>query len=258
MTVLAVDLAAKYSAACLMGEDFTVLKQFDSWQQTEEQFIYLCVGQWFRSQVVDIPIQELRIDVFRAGADRPCHVRITHLPTGTVADAEERSELSGKAAALRKLHEKLDPYPEVLVVEDLPHGLKYSTLIKTVCRLQGRFIQAMHEMPEGRTEDVLFLAPAEWRRTYPGLERGTGPDAVVPVAAELGYEPPTEELAERANGVKGGKAIARKVATDYCSAYLIARWAIDTKTKHGTYDVVGTSRYDTTVIRKKDFDDQAH
>lgn len=201
MTVLAVDLAAKYSAACLMDEDFTVIRQFDSWQTSEVNFIQEVVEPWY------------------AGP--------------TFADC-----------------------PEFLVIEDLPHGLKYSTLIKSVCRLQGRIAQAMSDTYHGEVDDVLFIAPAEWRRVYPGLERGTGPDAVVPVAAELGYEPPMDELLKRAEGVKGGKAIARKVATDYCSAYLIARWAITTKIKFGTYDVVGTSRYDTAVIRKKDFDDQ--
>jgi len=194
VTVLAVDLAAKYSAACLMDENYTVLNQFDSWGISEDEFLHLLVTPWF---------------------------------------AWEK-----------------DP-PDVMVVEDLPHGLKYSTLVKTVCRLQGRIVQAMFDAPEICDKDILFIAPAEWRRTFPGLERGTGPDAVVPVAAGFGYEPP--DLTERAKAVKGGKAIARKVATDYCAAYLIARWAVTTHKEHGTYDVVGTSRYDTDVIRKKDF-----
>lgn len=196
MTVLAVDLAAKYSAACLMDENYTVLNQFDSWGVSEEQFIFLCTEPWFWA-----------------------------------ADALP---------------------PDVLVIEDLPHGLKYSTLVKTVCRLQGRFIQSMYDMPDGQTSDVLFVSPAEWRRTYDGMERGTGPNVVVPVAERFGYTPP--DLTDRITGVKGAKAIARKVATDYCSAYLIARWAITAKKTHDTFDVVGTSRYDTPVIRKKDFE----
>jgi hypothetical protein len=194
VTVLAVDLAAKYSAACLMDEDYQVINEFDSWGRSESQFI---------AELVD------------------CFVWAT-------------------------------PDPDVMVVEDLPHGLRYSTLIKTVCRLQGRIFDRM-QFTRQCGDDILFLAPAEWRRTFPGMERGTGPEAVTPVSAAFGYKPP--DLSERAK-VKGGKAIARKVATDYCSGYLIARWAIDTKTKHGTYDVTGTSRYNTQVIRKKDFDAQ--
>lgn len=199
MTILAVDLAAKYSAACLMGDNYQVIDQWDSWQKTEEMFIYSLVGYW-------------------------CW--FDEKPPGT---------------------------PELMVIEDLPHGLAYSTLVKSVLRLQGRIVQAMHEMPHGRTEDVLFLAPAEWRKHY-DLKRGTGPAIVVPTAAEFGYEPP--DLSDRAKGVKGGKAVARKVATDYCSAYLIARWALETKGIYETYDVTGTSRYDTAAIKKKDFDAQ--
>lgn len=193
MTVLAVDLAAKYSAACLMDEDYQVINEFDSWGRSEDAFIFELVDRY---------------------ANRH----------------------------------------NVMVVEDLPHGLRYSTLIKTVCRLQGRIYDRL-QWRTGRGDTILYVAPAEWRRTFPGMERGTGPEAVTPVSATFGYQPP--DLSERAK-VKGGKAIARKVATDYCSAYLIARWAIDTKKKHGTYDVTGTSRYDTQVIRKKDFDAQDH
>lgn len=197
MTVLAVDLAAKYSAACLMREDYTVLSQLDSWQTTEDAFIYTLISPWMFASKYQTP--------------------------------------------------------DVMVIEDLPHGLNYSTLIKTVCRLQGRIAQAMHETTDGDSDNVLFVAPATWRAHYRGLERGTGAAAVVPVAAALGYTPP--DFTVRAKG-NGGKTRADKVATDYCSAFLIARWAIDAYVEHGTYDVPGTSRYATTVIRKKDFDAQ--
>ncbi len=199
MSVLAVDLAAKYSAACLMDHDHTVTEQFDSWGRTEEEFIYLLAGKWL-------------------------------------------------------FPDETESLPEVMIIEDLPHGLAYSRLVKTVLRLQGRIVQALHEMPMGHTADALFLAPIEWRKHY-DLKRGTGPDIVVPTAAQSGYEPPAERItaiAEATGKRGGGKAIARKVATDYCSAYLIARFAIDMHKQHGTYDVVGTSRYDTDVIRKKD------
>lgn len=192
MTVLAVDLAARYSAACLMSDDFKVLHQVDSWGCTESVFVDE-ISRWW-------------------SYDRT-------------------------------------PQPEVMVVEDLPHGLNYSTLIKTVCRLQGRIY---HHMQDNYTagDDILFLAPAEWRKTFEGMGRGTGPKIVVEVAARYGYTPPAD-LMTRAKG-NGGKTVADKVATDYCSAYLIARWAVNTKKVHGTYDIVGTSRYTTKVIKKKD------
>ncbi len=191
MTVLAIDLAAKYSAACLMTERYEVVEQFDSWGPEEATFIW------------------------------------------RIADTYTEAN--------------------VLMIEDLPHGLTYNQTTKKVCRLQGRIFHACRAGNRYADEDIVFAAPAEWRKHY-GLKRGTGPDIVVPTAAEFGYTPP--DLSERAKGVKGGKAIARKVQTDYCSAYLIARWALDMKGIHGTYEVVGTSRYNTEVIRKKDVDDK--
>jgi hypothetical protein len=193
VTVLAVDLAAKYSAACVMDDNYQVLWQLDSWDQTEDRFIYLLTSWWLRRDA-----------------------------------------------------------PEVMVVEDLPHGLKYSTLVKTVCRIQGRIVQAMSETTDGDWNDMVFVAPATWRAHFE-LKRGTGAEAVFPASAALGYTPP--DLTARAKG-NGGKTRATKVASDYCSAYLIARWAVDMKKTHDTYDVAGTSRYDTDVIRKKDFDEQ--
>jgi hypothetical protein len=196
VTVLAVDLAAKYSAACLMDDAYRVRREFDSWQQSQDSFVYHLIAWWNHPQP-----------------------------------------------------------PDVMVVEDLPHGLKYSTLVKTVCRLQGRIVQAMHATTDGGTGDVLFAAPSAWRSHYPQATRGTGPGIVVPIAKHFGYTAPP--LMHRAKG-NGGRSRADKVATDYCSAYLIARWAIDMKHTYGTYDVPGTSRYDTAVILKKDFHAQDH
>lgn len=196
MTVLAVDLAAKYSAACLMDDNYTVLRQFDSWGLVEEAFIYQLTGQWMFGEPGE--------------------------------------------------------NPDLMVVEDLPHGLKYSTLIKQVCRLQGRIAQAMHETTDGDVEDILFVSPATWRAHYgPAMKRGTGAEAVFPVSESFGYKPPDQT--ERARG-NGGRTRARKVESDYCSAFLIARWAIEARKTAGTYDVPGTSRYATREIRKKEFD----
>lgn len=180
MSILAVDLAAKYSAACHMDDSGAVLGQFDSWGRTESEFIELCASPWYLTAVV---------------------------------------------------------HPAVMVVEDLPHRLPFAALVKQVCRIQGRIVEHMDVL--GAADKVLFVPPAVWRRHYTGLERGTGPDAVVPVAAALGYTPP--DLTGHAG--KGVKATARKVSTDYCAAYLIARWAIDTHAATGGFDAPGTSRY---------------
>lgn len=186
MSIVAVDLAAKYSAAVWMDVDaaaheYEVLDQWDSWQKTETEFIdqttakFEPVRQWAR--------------------------------------------------------------PDALVIEDLPHGVRYMTNTKDVCRLQGRIVERMQTY--GALPYVLFVPPAEWRAHYSGMGRGTGPDVVVPVAAKYGYEPP--DLSSRVG--KGERATARKVATDYCAAYLIGRWALHQRFWSGSYDAARTSRY---------------
>lgn len=186
MSVLAVDLAAKYSAAVLLDLDGAVLWQDDSWGLTERAFL---------RQITD-------------------RYRIAR--------------------------------PQVLVVEDLPHRLSFAALVKQVCRLQGRIVERMDQL--GARDQVLFVPPAEWRNTYPELrKKNLGAQAVVDVAAQLGYTPP--DMTARAAGEKGGKATARKVGTDYCSAFLIGRWALRNNNDLGTYDGPHTSRYDTALDR---------
>lgn len=132
--------------------------------------------------------------------------------------------------------------PWVMVVEDLPHGVKYHTNTKTVCRLQGRIIERMDRY--GVAQRLLFVPPIEWRKTYEGLERGTGPDAVVPVAAAHGYTPP--DLTARIRN-RGDRARIKKVATDYCASYLIGLWALNNMTAHGTFYVNGIESYEAGV-----------
>jgi hypothetical protein len=189
-SIVAVDLAAKYSAACWMRQPDQVLCQWDSWHCLDE------------TTFID-------------------HITLPFAGYGLK--------------------------PDVMVVEDLPHRLPFMALVKQVCRIQGRIVERMDNFHCG--DRVLFAPPAEWRKAYKGLERGTGPDVVVPVAAEFGYAPP--DLSHFASVHKGGRAIARKVATDYCAAYLIGRWALSNMAVHGTYDVLGTSRYSTPPVRKE-------
>lgn len=198
MAILAVDLAAKLSAACLMDDNYQVHDQFDSWQTGEDEFIDRLVSYW---------------------------TRFNHLPV-----------------------------PHTMVVEDLPHGLNYTKLVKSVCRLQGRIVQALEsdDILFGEKAKVLFIAPNIWRAHYPSAKRGTGSDISVPIAEGYGYAPPADLLA-RSKG-HGGPVRARKVASDYCAAYLIARWAVDTQRYFKTLDVPGTSRYGGNPILKKDFD----
>ncbi len=147
-----------------------------------------------------------------------CHVT----PAGTVlsqADSWGRSEDDFLNYLVAPWH-RSNP-PTAMVVEDLPHRLPFAALVKQVCRLQGRIIDRM-----------ACLGAA---------------DAVTPVAAGLGYTAP--DLSHRILKA-GDKALAVKVATDYCAAYLIGRWVLSTYRTAGTFDAPGTSRYGVPSPRR--------
>jgi hypothetical protein len=181
--LMAVDLAAVYSAACVVDAKGDILEQVDSWQVSEDQFLHSLVGPF--------------IDPLRSA-------------------------------------------PEAMIVEDLPIRLPMRSLVKRVCRIQGRLIELMSQV--GMLDRLWFVQPSEWRRTFAGLESGTGPNAVVEVALRLGIRVP--DLASRCTQT-GDKGKARKVFTDHCAAYLIALWATHTYHRSGSFDTGTTSRYDT-------------
>jgi hypothetical protein len=178
--VLAVDLAAKYSAAIWLSSHRQPVRQWDTWQAGEDDFL----------SSITVP--------FRL----------------------------------------YDEAPTALVVEDLPARVPWMSVVKDVCRLQGRIVEKMCDL--GRLDRLLFVQPAQWRAHYgPAMKNGTGPAVVLPVAADHGYTPP--DLLGLAG--KGEKPIARKVATDYCAAFLIGKWALDTYDAEQSFDAPRTSRY---------------
>lgn len=185
MPLLAVDLAARYSAYCLLADDGTVLAQGSSAGMTETDFIDT-LARYFEPAVPDADL------------------------------------------------------PIAMIVEDLPHGVAYRTVVKSVCRLQGRLYERMHAY--GRHSRLWFVQPQVWRKHHQ-MKNGTGPEAVIPVAAALGYQPP--------DGIQGGKPLVRKIRTDYCAAFLIGRWALHYLSNLGP-DVENTalSGYTTPLSRK--------
>lgn len=186
MTVVSIDLAAKYSAGMLISPALVVHTQFDS-SGGEDMFI------------------EQLTNTFVLG------------------------------------------FAAQLVVEDLPHGVEYRALVKRVCQIQGRIAERMYGL--SRLTELLFVAPNTWRAHYPVLKkRGQGPEAVVPVALEHGYEPPKLKHLE---GPRGGRLTVNKIQTDYCAAFLIGKWANDTFEERGTYDVPGTERYGGKTMKQE-------
>lgn len=178
MKIVAVDLAARFSAAVVLDDTGQVLDQCDSWGRTETEWVEIVTASW-------------RADL---GVDH-------------------------------------------LVIEDLPHGVPFMTNTKAVCRLQGRIAESMHLL--GALPAVRFIVPAAWRRHH-GLRNGDSPAVVVDTATALGYTPP--DLSGRA-AKAGERAIARKVVTDYCAAYLIGTWFLAMHQQHANVTFPGTSGY---------------
>jgi hypothetical protein len=61
--------------------------------------------------------------------------------------------------------------PEVMLIEDLPHGLKFAALVKRVCRIQGRIVELMEQY--GQRDKILFVPPALWHLAE-ALQEGCG------------------------------------------------------------------------------------
>lgn len=128
--------------------------------------------------------------------------------------------------------------PLVLAIEDLPHSLKFQSDVKRVCRIQGRICDRLDAW--GYLDRVLFVPPALWQRAYEGVWR-QGPAVVVPVAKrDFDYDPP--DTGWRDLHYKD-RTTAKKAQTDYCAAYLIARWLLRLHDAGEGFDVKGTSRY---------------
>ena len=169
------------------------------------------------------------------------------LSTGGCVEHQFDSALCGETGFITSItNVAVAGFYGALIVEDLPHGVGYKSAVKRVCQIQGRIVDRMWST--GQLDMLIFVAPATWRYHYEPLRKQhQGMDAVIAVAADLGYTPPPLTHLE---GPRGGRGIADKVQTDYCAAYLIGHWANDMHHAHGTYDVPGTNRYGKPTRRR--------
>lgn len=136
----------------------------------------------------------------------------------------------GFALEIRKA---LIDYPDtrLVIIEDVPYGISRQAMIKPVLRVQGILIGALARW----IDQILFVNPSTWQKTYPGVARGKEADRIEAArvaAAKLGYTPPdlvgdyVDSLPEGAKVLKKHTNPLEKTMTDYIDAFLMARWVL--------------------------------
>jgi hypothetical protein len=140
------------------------------------------------------------------------------------------------------------PAPNYLLIEDLPHGLRFGSTVKDVCRLQGRIL---HELDGVLSFDfIYFIPPALWQRWFPGVYKG-GKRGAAKAALELGYVPPdligahTRALQSVSGKERSAlRTVLHKVETDYVDAFLLAWWGHLMLDRYGTIWVPSAQQWD--------------
>ncbi len=139
----------------------------------------------------------------------------------------------GKSAQqfVRELRSVTDEFePTIILLEDLPYGIKNQKMTKPATRLQGAVILELIPYT------TLWINPDTWQKEYPGVGRGGGEEwqrieAAANYARERGYEPPDlvgEYLATVPEGKRPLKKHTNpleKVMTDYVDAFLMSDYA---------------------------------
>lgn len=118
---------------------------------------------------------------------------------------------------------------DLIIIEDLPHSVKFGKIVKNASRAQGRLAQELDRV--NSLDKALFIPPQVWQMYYPGVYRtDKNKKNAASTAKSLGYEPP--ELLTKS--VRGKDRItARKIMTDFTDSWLIANWACSKIKEHG-------------------------
>lgn len=144
--------------------------------------------------------------------------------------------------------------PDILIIEDLPHGVSYGEGLKNTARMQGRIIECMYEL--SYLDRVLFLQPMAWQAGL-GVNKQKGMTDTeyvkfqIETARQLGYTPPNmvKEYDSMIVHLKGKERQAvrnklKKVETDHVSAFLGYAWAVGKYKRDGTFDdIKAAQRY---------------
>lgn len=118
--------------------------------------------------------------------------------------------------------------PKILLVEDLPYGIKSQAMTKPVTRLQGMLMLGVYE--SGWDGEFYFINPASWQKFFPGVSHGPADERIESArvhAKRLGYEPPNlvqnylDSLPEGKKALKKHTAPLAKTQTDYIDAFLL-------------------------------------
>lgn len=176
---------------------------------------------------------------FAASAWASCLVRGGEVVHETSAHYARTERLAVEALSLPWMSSErvVVEEPAVMLLEDVPHQMRFDTITKAVVRMQGRVVQRMDEL--GQLDKILFVPPALWQRGFTKLGFPDGkelwksrPERYAEFAKKwFDYEPPNlVELHKADYAELHGKerqdvrGRLKKLMGDYVDAYLIARW----------------------------------
>lgn len=130
---------------------------------------------------------------------------------------------------------------DLIVVEDVPYGIKQQSMIKPVLRLQGGLLLYLDVLKA--VERTIFMSPSVWMKPFPGIQyapknltKAEGDkyriDQAAHYAREAGYEPPdlvaeyVASLPEGKKPLKKDTNVLAKSMTDYVSAFLMSEFCV--------------------------------
>jgi hypothetical protein len=174
--ILAVDLAAKFSAAVHMDVAGEVVGEWHSWQRS----------QWEWAQLLGF-------------------------------------------AALGEMPGQYD-IPNIVLIEDVPLGLRQSQAVKGAFRAQGRILQTAVDEAK-----IVWIPPKLWQDYYKpyGMSPGDKKAAKSIAFEQYGYSAP-ELLRKDLHGVD--RVHARKTMEDHTDAFLIARYMLEQTRLYGSIE----------------------
>lgn len=162
--------------------------------------------------------------------------------------AEYPDERSAVAAITQRFDRSLYvAWPDILIIEEMPHGVAWGEGVKNTIRMQGRIIERMEQW--GHKDKILFLQPMTWQSDLK-MNRKTVTEQAA-FAVTLGYAPPDlvkihidtyKNLHGKERAAVRGKL--KKLMEDHVSAFLMYAWAVGKWGRDGTFDdIKGAQRY---------------